>query len=73
MDEWTQCEAYHRARMAVRHGLTGLWQVSGRSDIKDFEDVISLDMKYINNWDIGMDIKLILKTVKVIFTGKGAE
>ena len=59
--------------MAVRPGLTGLWQVSGRSNIQDFEDVIELDMQYINNWDIGMDIKLLLKTVAIIFTGKGAE
>ncbi|MBR3355495.1 MAG: sugar transferase [Oscillospiraceae bacterium] len=72
-DEWKQYEARHRARMAVRPGLTGLWQVSGRSDILDFEEVIDLDMKYINNWDIGMDIKLILKTVGIIFTGRGAE
>ncbi|MBR3354976.1 MAG: sugar transferase [Oscillospiraceae bacterium] len=73
VDEWKQYEAHHRARMAVRPGLTGLWQVSGRSDIQDFEEVIDLDMKYINNWDIGTDIKLILKTVGIIFTGKGAE
>ena len=63
VDEWEQYEAHHRARMAVRPGLTGLWQVSGRSDIQDFEEVIDLDMQYINNWDIGMDIKLILKAI----------
>lgn len=73
VDEWEQYEAHHRARMSVRPGLTGLWQVSGRSNIQDFEDVIDLDMQYINNWDIGMDIKLIIKTVGIIFTGKGAE
>ena len=73
VDEWEQYEAHHRARMAVRPGLTGLWQVSGRSNIQDFEEVINLDMKYINNWDIGMDIKLILKTIVIIFTGRGAE
>lgn len=73
VDEWNQYESHHRARMAVRPGLTGLWQTSGRSDIEDFEEVIKLDMQYINNWDIGMDIRLILKTVAIIFTGKGAE
>ena len=73
LDEWVQYEARHRARMAVRPGLTGLWQVSGRSDIQDFEEVIKLDLKYINTWDIGMDIKLILQTVGIIFTGRGAE
>ncbi len=73
LDEWKQYESHHRARMAVRPGLTGLWQTSGRSDIEDFEEVIKLDMQYINNWNIGMDIRLILKTVGIIFTGKGAE
>lgn len=73
VDEWTQYESHHRARMAVRPGITGLWQVSGRSDIEDFEEVIKLDMEYINSWDIGMDIRLILKTIGIIFTGKGAE
>ena len=73
VDEWEQYESHHRARMAVRPGLTGLWQTSGRSNIEDFEEVIKLDMQYINNWDIGMDIKLILKTVGIIFTGRGAE
>lgn len=73
VDEWKQYESHHRARMAVRPGLTGLWQTSGRSNIEDFEEVIKLDMQYINNWDIGMDVMLILKTVGIIFTGKGAE
>ena len=73
VDEWEQYETHHRARMAIRPGLTGLWQVSGRSNIQDFEEVIDLDLKYINNWDIGLDIKLILKTIGVVFVGKGAE
>lgn len=59
--------------MSIRPGLTGLWQVSGRSDITDFEEVIALDMQYINNWTIYEDIKIILKTVGLLFSGGGAK
>ena len=48
LDEWEQYEPHHRARMAFRPGLTGMWQVSGRSNITDFEEVVKLDTKYIN-------------------------
>lgn len=54
-------------------GLTGMWQVSGRSDIEDFEEVVKLDLEYIDNWSIGLDIKILLKTVWVIFAGKGSK
>ena len=54
-------------------GLTGMWQVSGRSEITNFDDVVALDLSYIDNWSLWLDIKIILKTVEVIFTGKGAE
>lgn len=73
LDEWKQYSPHHRLRMAAKPGLTGMWQVSGRSDIVDFEEVVRLDEKYIRNWDIGMDIRILLKTVAVVFTGKGAE
>nr|WP_294492648.1 sugar transferase [uncultured Mediterraneibacter sp.] len=72
-DEWKQYKPYHRARLAVKPGLTGMWQVSGRNDITDFEEVVSLDMKYIKNWNIGMDIKILLKTVLVVLTGSGSK
>ena len=72
-DEWQQYEPSHRARLAVKPGLTGIWQVSGRSDITDFEEVVKLDMKYVKNWNIGMDIKILLKTVGVVLTGSGSH
>lgn len=72
-DEWQQYEPSHRARLAVKPGLTGTWQVSGRSDITDFEEVVKLDMKYVKNWNIGMDIKILLKTVGVVLTGSGSH
>ena len=72
-DEWNQYKHYHRARLATKPGLTGMWQVSGRSDITDFEEVVKLDMEYIKNWNIGMDIKIILKTVLVVLKGSGSK
>ena len=73
IEEWEQYELHHRARLAIKPGLTGLWQVSGRSNITDFEEVVDLDMKYIGNWGIREDIKIILRTIKVVLTGEGAE
>ena len=73
VDEWKQYEPYHRGRLAVKPGLTGMWQVSGRSDITDFEEVVKLDMEYVKNWNIGMDIKMLLKTVGVVLKGSGSK
>ena len=73
VDEWKQYEPYHRGRLAVKPGLTGMWQVSGRSDITDFEEVVKLDMEYVKNWNIGMDIKILLKTVGVVLKGSGSK
>ena len=73
VDEWEQYELHHRARLAMKPGITGLWQTSGRSEITDFEEVIKLDLKYINSWSIGGDIKLIFKTVGEVLFGKGAK
>ena len=71
-DEWEQYEPHHRARMAVRPGITGLWQVSGRSRITDFEEVVRLDTKYITEWSMGLDLRILLKTVKVVLGKDGA-
>lgn len=71
--EWEQYNLRHRARLAIKPGLTGLWQISGRSDITDFDDVVALDLKYIANWSIKEDIKIILKTIWVVFNERGAE
>ncbi len=71
-DEWERYEPHHRARMAVRPGITGLWQVSGRSSITDFEEVVKLDTKYITEWSMGLDLRILLKTVKVVLGKDGA-
>jgi exopolysaccharide biosynthesis polyprenyl glycosylphosphotransferase len=73
VQEYEQYEVHHKARLAIKPGLTGLWQVSGRSKITDFEEVVALDLKYINTWTIAQDIVIILKTVQVLFTGDGAR
>lgn len=71
--EFQQYEAHHRARLATKPGITGLWQVSGRSKITDFEKVVELDMEYINTWTVREDFKILLKTVRAVFAGDGAE
>jgi exopolysaccharide biosynthesis polyprenyl glycosylphosphotransferase len=70
IDEVSKYETYHRRRLSFKPGLTGLWQVSGRSNITDFDDVVKLDTSYIDQWSLWLDIKIILKTVKVILWNK---
>ena len=72
VDEYEQYELGHRKRLAMKPGLTGMWQVSGRSDITDFDEVVALDAKYIEQWNITMDIKILWKTVLVVLKGSGA-
>ena len=71
-DEWEKYKFHHRARLATKPGITGMWQVSGRSEITDFEEVVKLDTEYIRNWSIGMDLKILLKTVVNVIARKGA-
>ena len=72
LDEWERYEYHHRARLAIKPGLTGLWQISGRSNITDFEEVVRLDTEYINNWSLGLDIRILLKTLSSVLRQDGA-
>ncbi len=72
VDEWEQYELHHRARLAIKPGITGLWQVSGRSNITDFEQVVELDKKYIQEWSMGLDFRILLQTVKVVLHKEGS-
>ena len=72
VDEWEKYDLHHRARLATKPGITGMWQVSGRSNITDFEDVVKLDRQYIAEWNFALDIKILFKTVLVVFKRDGA-
>ena len=72
LDEYEKYHFHHRARMAVKPGITGMWQVSGRSEITDFEEVVRLDTEYIANWSLGLDLWILFKTFGAIFSRKGA-
>ena len=72
VDEWEKYEMHHRSRLAFKPGLTGMWQVSGRNNVSDFEDVVKLDLEYIDNWNIGLDFKILFKTIGIVFGHKGA-
>ncbi len=72
-DEFEKYNQYYRRRISMTPGLTGMWQISGRSDIEDFDDVVKLDLQYIDNWSLGLDIRILLKTVGVVLFGRGAR
>ena len=72
VDEWEKYELHHRARLAIKPGITGMWQVSGRSKITDFEEVVELDKKYIREWSMGLDFRILLQTVKVVLGKDGS-
>lgn len=73
VDEFEQYNVYYRRRLSITPGLTGMWQVSGRSDIKDFDDVVKLDLKYIDDWSLKQDVKILIQTVWVVLFGKGSR
>ncbi len=73
IDEFEQYNEHYRRRLSMTPGLTGLWQVSGRSDITSFDDVVRLDLEYIDNWRLSLDIRIIMQTIVVVFTGRGAK
>ncbi|WP_026504973.1 sugar transferase [Butyrivibrio sp. NC3005] len=72
-NEFQQYNEYYRRRISMTPGLTGMWQVSGRSDIEDFDEIVKLDLQYIDNWSLGLDLKILFKTVSVVFKGSGAS
>lgn len=72
VDEWDKYELHHRARLATKPGITGMWQVSGRSKITDFEQVVALDKKYIQEWSMGLDLRILCQTVLVVLRRDGS-
>lgn len=73
VDEFNNYSFHHKRRLSMKPGITGLWQISGRNEITDFEEVVKLDLQYIDNWSLILDIKIILKTILVVFTRKGSR
>ena len=73
VDEVEKYRPEQKRRLSVLPGITGLWQTSGRSDIYDFEEIVRLDLKYIDEWSLRLDARLILKTIAIVFTGRGAK
>lgn len=71
-DEWEKYDLHHRARMAVKPGITGMWQISGRSEITDFEEVVKLDCQYIADWSVGLDLRILFKTVVAVLQKRGS-
>ena len=72
VEEWEKYELHHHARLAIKPGITGLWQISGRSNITDFEQVVELDKKYIREWSLGLDLRILLQTIKVVLGKEGS-
>jgi lipopolysaccharide/colanic/teichoic acid biosynthesis glycosyltransferase len=72
LSEYSEYEFHHRARIAMKPGITGMWQVSGRSDITDFEEVVRLDTEYIRNWSMGLDFRILFKTVGAVLKKDGS-
>ena len=72
VDEFNQYNLYYKRRLSMTPGLTGMWQVSGRSSITDFDEVVKLDLEYIDNWSVGLDIKILFMTVVTVLFRRGA-
>lgn len=71
--ELPRFESWHRRKLSVKPGLTCLWQISGRSTITDFDEWMKLDLAYIDNWSLLLDLKILLKTVPAVLAGRGAH
>ena len=72
VDEFNQYNLHYKRRLSMTPGLTGMWQVSGRSSITDFDEVVKLDLEYIDNWSVGLDIKILFMTVVTVLFRRGA-
>ena len=72
VDEVSKYERGQWRRISIKPGVTGLWQISGRNSITDFDEVVELDLRYIDNWSLSADIAILIKTVGVLLTRKGA-
>lgn len=72
-DEFEKYNQYYRRRISMTPGLTGLWQVSGRNEIDNFDDVVKYDLEYIDGWSLTLDVKILLRTIWVVIAGRGSK
>ncbi len=73
IDEYEKYSFHYKRRLSMTPGLTGMWQVKGRSEILDFDDVVAYDLEYIDNWSLSLDIKILFQTIGVVLFQKGAK
>jgi len=66
-------ETAHRRRLSMKPGITCIWQISGRNEINDFDDWVKLDLQYIDNWSLFLDLKILLKTIPAVLLNRGAK
>ena len=69
LDKLQVIQGHHKRRLSMKPGITGMWQAYGRKTITDFEDIVSMDLDYIDNWSIMLDVKIILRTFIAVFQG----
>ena len=73
VEEVKEYQNYHRRRLSIKPGLTGMWQVNGRNEVTDFEEIYQLDVQYIDQWSLGLDVKLLFLTLFAVISGRGAQ
>ena len=73
LDEMRYHEDWHRRRISIKPGITGLWQISGRNEITDFAEIVKLDLQYIDQWRLWRDLVILWKTIWVVLARKGAK
>ena len=69
--EFKQYQGHHKRRLSMKPGITGMWQAYGRKTVSDFEEIVKMDLNYIDNWSIMLDIKILFKTVQSVLTTGG--
>ena len=69
--EFKQYKGHHKRRLSMKPGITGMWQAYGRNSVMDFDEVVKMDLEYIDNWSVMLDIKILFKTVATVFTNHG--
>lgn len=71
VNEFKQYDGHHKRRLSMKPGITGMWQAYGRNSVTDFEEVVKMDLEYIDNWSLGLDFRILVKTVQSVLAGSG--